>query len=80
MLHTGLYAVQIAWWLAFFPPERFLILTSSELRDPTSAVQVCTTTEYLDQRMVEFLQLWLHFMFPLLCEASDWGAYSEQTE
>lgn len=34
------YAAQLAWWLAFFPPEQFLILTSSELRDPSQRAQV----------------------------------------
>lgn len=68
MVHTGLYAAQIAWWLAFFPPERFLILTSSELRDPTSAVLVCTTTaiflDFLDQQSIQFviMQHFVHFV------------------
>lgn len=30
-------APQIAWWLAFFPAERFLFVTSAELRDPARA-------------------------------------------
>lgn len=34
------YAAQLAWWLAFFPPEQFLILTVSELRDPSQRTQV----------------------------------------
>lgn len=34
------YAAQIAWWLAFFPPEQFLVLTISELRDPARRVKV----------------------------------------
>ena len=34
------YAAQLAWWLAFFPPEQILILTSAELRDPARQVQV----------------------------------------
>lgn len=34
------YAAQIAWWLAFFPPEQFLILTNDDLRDPRRRVRV----------------------------------------
>eukprot|EP00892_Ulva_mutabilis_P011466 jgi/Ulvmu1/8692/UM047_0032.1 len=34
------YAAQIAWWLSFFPPERFLIITSQQLHDPKQQVQV----------------------------------------
>lgn len=34
------YAAQLAWWLAFFPPEQFLILTSAELHDPDRQVNV----------------------------------------
>eukprot|EP00892_Ulva_mutabilis_P001536 jgi/Ulvmu1/11383/UM075_0045.1 len=33
------YAAQIAWWLAFFPPEQFLILTIAELRNPARRVE-----------------------------------------
>ena len=29
-----------AWWLAFFPPERFLIYTSDQLHDKASSLQV----------------------------------------
>lgn len=36
------YAAQIAWWLAFYPPEQILIITSSELRDPGRQVNVRT--------------------------------------
>lgn len=36
------YAAQIAWWLAFYPPEQILIITSSELRDPDRQVNVRT--------------------------------------
>ena len=28
---TGHYAAQLAWWLQFFPPERFLVVTSAQL-------------------------------------------------
>ena len=28
----GHYAAQLAWWLNFFPPERFLLLNSEDLR------------------------------------------------
>ena len=30
-------AAQIAWWLAFFPPEQILILSAAELHDPARA-------------------------------------------
>lgn len=71
MVHTGMYAVQIAWWLAFFPPESFLILTSSELRDPALAVQVCTATEYyLGQLVVGCVLMWhqLHTICSLVID------------
>lgn len=38
--HVSYYAAQLAWWLAFFPPERFLILTSTELHSPDSQLEV----------------------------------------
>lgn len=34
------YAAQIAWWLAFFPPEQFIILTMDDLRDPRRRMRV----------------------------------------
>eukprot|EP00892_Ulva_mutabilis_P012431 jgi/Ulvmu1/9560/UM053_0049.1 len=37
--HVAYYAAQLAWWLAFFPPERFLILTSAELHSPDRQLQ-----------------------------------------
>lgn len=36
----GEYASKLAWWLAFFPPERFLIVTSQQLRAPGGRVRV----------------------------------------
>ena len=36
----GLYAAQLAWWLRWFPPDRFLVLSTTELRHPRSAVNV----------------------------------------
>ena len=39
-LQVSNYAAQLAWWLAFFPPEQILILISAELRDPARQVQV----------------------------------------
>jgi hypothetical protein len=42
------YAAQLAWWLLFFPPERFLIVSSWQLRDPYEAAKVtfCTLTHF----------------------------------
>jgi hypothetical protein len=37
---VGFYAAQLAWWLSFFPPDRFLLVTSQELHDPDTALQV----------------------------------------
>jgi hypothetical protein len=37
----GLYAAQLAWWLSFFPPERFLIISAWQLHDLDEAVRVC---------------------------------------
>lgn len=34
------YAAQLAWWLAFFPPEQFLILTVDDLRSPRRRLRV----------------------------------------
>ena len=34
LTHFGMYAPQLAWWLSFFPPENFVVLTSEELHDP----------------------------------------------
>jgi hypothetical protein len=39
--HVSLYAAQIAWWLSFFPPDRFLFLMSKDLQDPDGAMEVC---------------------------------------
>lgn len=38
----GLYAAQIAWWMSFFPPDSFLILTREELMDPDRVFKVRT--------------------------------------
>ena len=40
MTMMGVYAPQIAWWLSFFPPENFVILTSEELHDPDRVAPV----------------------------------------
>jgi hypothetical protein len=42
LLHNGLYAAQIAWWLAFFPAEQILILQHSETkpRNPAKRAEV----------------------------------------
>jgi hypothetical protein len=40
MLDVGQYAAQLAWWLNFFPPERFLVVSSLELRDDASRLKV----------------------------------------
>jgi hypothetical protein len=37
---VGNYAAQLAWWLAFFPADRFLILASQELREPSGRKRV----------------------------------------
>lgn len=36
----SLYAAQLAWWLNFFPPERFLVLPSSGSRELKAAAEV----------------------------------------
>jgi hypothetical protein len=36
----GLYAAQIGWWLSFFPPEQFMILTQEQIEDPEQALPV----------------------------------------
>lgn len=39
------YAAQLAWWLNFFSPDRFLIVSSDVLRDKDSSLQVLLRTE-----------------------------------
>jgi hypothetical protein len=39
-LQYGLYAAQIAWWLSFFPPERFMIIRQEDTKDRDRAVTV----------------------------------------
>lgn len=36
----GLYAAQLAWWLRFFPPEQFLIISAWQLRDEFERIRV----------------------------------------
>jgi hypothetical protein len=36
----GLYAPQLAWWLRFFPPDRFMFISAWQLRDPDTCIQV----------------------------------------
>jgi hypothetical protein len=51
ILHNGLYAAQIAWWLAFFPAEQILILQHSETkpRAPAKRAEVRTDWMHLPQ-------------------------------
>lgn len=39
-LDHGLYAAQLAWWLQWFPADRFLVLSSNELRTNEGALNV----------------------------------------
>jgi hypothetical protein len=41
MLDASNYAAQIGWWLNFFPPERFVVVSSLELRDGRGRIEVC---------------------------------------
>ena len=36
----GMYGAQLAWWLQFFPPEQFLVVSSGQLWDPHERIQV----------------------------------------
>ncbi|NJR41872.1 MAG: hypothetical protein HC767_03635 [Akkermansiaceae bacterium] len=36
----GLYGAQLAWWLRFFPPEQFMVVSSGQLRNPEERIQV----------------------------------------
>jgi hypothetical protein len=56
----GLYAAQIAWWLSFFPPESFMIVTREELRDSKRVLPVCFQ-KFLSRFMAHALMklLWL---------------------
>ena len=47
-IEHGLYAAQIAWWLQFFGPERFMIISASQLRDPEQQLQVRDTSRLHD--------------------------------
>ena len=40
VLSAGHYAAQLAWWLQFFPPERFMVVTSAQLVDNKARTQV----------------------------------------
>ena len=40
VVSPGIYAPQLAWWLNFFPAERFFVIPSSQTRDPRTATQV----------------------------------------
>lgn len=44
MLSVSNYAAQLAWWLNFFTPDRFLIISSQELRDEESSMKVLPQT------------------------------------
>ena len=37
----GSYAAQLAWWLRFFPAERFLVVPSAATHDAANATRVC---------------------------------------
>jgi hypothetical protein len=39
-LDVSNYAAQLAWWLSFFPAERFLVLPSSALRNSAKQTEV----------------------------------------
>ena len=40
VLAAGSYAAQLAWWLQFFPPERFMVITATQLEDEPQRLQV----------------------------------------
>lgn len=40
LFDSSSYAAVLAWWLAFFPPEQILLMTSNELHDPSTRIQV----------------------------------------
>ena len=40
LIDHGLYAAQLAWWLRFFAPEQFLVVSTGQLRDASQRVQV----------------------------------------
>lgn len=40
MLGVGKYAAQLAWWLNFFPPDRFLIVSSAQLWTEDTRMEV----------------------------------------
>jgi hypothetical protein len=42
MLSVSNYAAQLAWWLNFFSPDRFLIVSSQELREKKTRLKVLT--------------------------------------
>jgi len=39
-LDVGNYAAQLSWWFAFFPPDRFLVLLSTDLKAREESAQV----------------------------------------
>ena len=40
VIGAGQYAAQLAWWLSFFPADRFLLVTTHQLRDAAARVEV----------------------------------------
>lgn len=52
MVDVSNYAAQIGWWLNFFPPERFIVVSSLELRNEEGRITVrpcpCLATCSLD--------------------------------
>lgn len=40
MVDVSNYAAQIGWWLNFFAPDRFIVISSADLRSNKSQVEV----------------------------------------
>jgi hypothetical protein len=52
MVDVSNYAAQIGWWLNFFPPERFLVISSLELRSEHGRIKVCCAATHPPGSMV----------------------------
>jgi hypothetical protein len=57
-VHYGLYAAQLSWWLAFFPPQQFFFITSSQLQSKEQRIEVCAKRVDQDCNTIEALDMY----------------------
>ena len=79
-LSVSNYAAQLAWWLNFFTPDRFLIISSRELRDEENRLKVrllenCEGAITLGAVTLLRLVLEKTSLMVLLCHSSECGCF-----